>query len=141
VISENGLTSPLLTLQRTTHHTLRALTAALADLPLSAAELNVLANMAGRGALNVSQLSARTGTRPSTLTNVLDRLEQRGYLTRELDSRDRRSFRLTLTRQGTATARRASDAIADLESRALDGLPASALDGFHAVLSALEQAS
>jgi MarR family transcriptional regulator, organic hydroperoxide resistance regulator len=130
----------VLALQRTTHHTLHALGTALADLRLSAAEINVLANLAGGGALNVRQLSAATGTKPSTLTNVLDRLEDRGYLTREPDAQDRRSFRLTLTGQGTAIARRATAAIADLEGRALAGLSASQLAGFHAVMTALEEA-
>jgi MarR family transcriptional regulator, organic hydroperoxide resistance regulator len=128
-------------LQRATHHTLHALSTALADLRLTAAEINVLANLAGGGALNVTQLSVETGTKPSTLTNVLDRLEDRGYLTRELDAQDRRSFRLALTKQGTATARRVSTAIAELENRALAGLSASQLAGFHAALTALEEAS
>jgi DNA-binding MarR family transcriptional regulator len=131
----------VLALQRTTHHTLHALSTALADLRLSPAEMNVLANLAGGGALNVSQLSAETGTKPSTLTNVLDRLTDRGYLTRELDAQDRRSFRLTLTERGTVTAARISAAIADLERRALAGLSASQLAGFHAALTALEEAS
>jgi MarR family transcriptional regulator, organic hydroperoxide resistance regulator len=130
----------VLALQRATHHTLHALSAALADLRLSPAEMNVLANLAV-GALNVSQLSAETGTKPSTLTNILDRLEDRGYLTRELDAQDRRSFRLALTKQGTVTAGRISAAIADLESRALAGLSASQLAGFHAALTAFEEAS
>jgi MarR family transcriptional regulator, organic hydroperoxide resistance regulator len=130
----------VLALQRTTHHTLHALGAALADLRLSAAELNVLANLANRGALNVSQLSSETGTKPSTLTNVLDRLEGRGYLVRELDAQDRRSFRLALTERGTAVANQVSAAIADLENRALAGLSADQLAGFHAVMTALEEA-
>ena len=130
----------MLALQRATHHTLHALSTALADLRLTAAETNVLANLAAGGALNVSQLSAETGTKPSTLTNILDRLEDRGLLTRELDAQDRRSFRVTLTRQGTVTARQIAAAIADLESRALSGLSASQLAGFHAALTALEEA-
>jgi DNA-binding MarR family transcriptional regulator len=140
VISENGLPGPVLALQRTTHHTLRALSTALADLRLSAGEINALANLAGRGALNVSQLSAETGTKPSTLTSILDRLEERGYLVRELDVQDRRSFRLVLTKQGTVTARRIAGTIADLENDALARLSASQLAGFHAVMSALEEA-
>ncbi len=130
----------MLALQRATHHTLQALSTALADLRLTAAETNVLANLAAGGALNVSQLSAETGTKPSTLTNVLDRLEDRGYLSRELDAQDRRSFRLTLTTQGTAIADRIGTAITEMENRALAGLSPSQLAGFHAALTALEKA-
>jgi len=131
----------VLALQRTTHLTLHALSIALADLNLTAAEINALANLADSGALNVSQLSAGTGIKASTLTNVLDRLERRGYLTRELDAADRRSFRLVLTELGTAVAARVTDAVGDLEGRALGTLSATQIAGFHAVITALQEAS
>ena len=127
-------------LQRATHRTLHALIAALADLSLSGAEINVLANLGDGGTLNVRQLSERTGTRASTLTGLLDRLENRGYLTRELDPADRRSFRLPLTEAGQAAAARVLTAIADLERDALSGLSATQIAGYHAVISALQEA-
>jgi MarR family transcriptional regulator, organic hydroperoxide resistance regulator len=131
----------VLALHRTTHHTLHALGSALADLNLTAAEVNALANLAGRGALNVRELSAETGTRASTLTGVLDRLENRGYLTRELDPSDRRSFRLPLTEAGQAAAERIRAAVADLERDALARLSATQIAGFHDVVAALQAAS
>jgi MarR family transcriptional regulator, organic hydroperoxide resistance regulator len=131
----------VLALHRTTHHTLRALSSALADLNLTAAEINALANLADRGALSVRELSAETGTRATTLTGVLDRLESSGYLTRELDPTDRRSFRLPLTEAGQAVAERVRAAIADLESDALTHLSATQIAGFHAVVAALQAAS
>ena len=130
----------MLALQRTTHCTLHALGSALADLNLGAAEINVLANLANRGALNVRELSAETGTRASTLTGVIDRLEDRGYLTRELDAADRRSFRLPLTKLGQAVAARVNAAVTDIERDALAGLSASQIAGFHAVITALREA-
>jgi DNA-binding MarR family transcriptional regulator len=117
-----------------------ALSGALADLNLTAAEINALANLADRGALNVRELSAETGTRATTLTGVLDRLENRGYLTRELDATDRRSFRLPLTEAGRAAAERIRTAIADLERDALGRLSATQIAGFHAVVAALQEA-
>ena len=131
----------MLALHRTTHHTLHALSSALADLNLTAAEINALANLAGRGALNVRELSAETGTRATTLTGVLDRLETRGYLTRELDASDRRSFRLPLTEAGQAAAERIQAAVSDLERGALARLSATQIAGFHAVVAALQEAS
>ena len=130
----------MLALQRTTHCTLHALGSALADLNLGAAEINVLANLADRGALNVRELSAETGTRASTLTGVIDRLESRGYLTRELDAADRRSFRLPLTELGLAVAARVRAAVTDIERDALAGLSAIQIAGFHAVITALQEA-
>jgi MarR family transcriptional regulator, organic hydroperoxide resistance regulator len=140
VISESGLPDPVLALHRTTHCTLHALGRALADLNLGAAEINALANLAHRGALSVRELSADTGTRATTLTGVLDRLESRGYLTRELDPTDRRSFRLPLTQAGQAVAARVSAAVADVERDALAGLSATQIAGFHAVITALQKA-
>ncbi len=130
----------VLALQRATHHTLHALSAALADLNLSAAEINALANLGEGGTLSVRQLSERTGTRASTLTGLLNRLENRGYLVRELDPSDRRSFRLPLTDQGQEVAARALAAIADLEREALSRLDATQLAGYHAVVTALQEA-
>jgi DNA-binding MarR family transcriptional regulator len=136
-----GLPGVVLALQKTTHHTLHALSAALADLSLSAAEINALANLGDGGTVNVRQLSDRTGTRASTLTGVLDRLENRGFLTRELDPADRRSFRLPLTEAGQAVAGRVLAAVADLERDALARLSATQLAGYHAVITALQEAS
>jgi MarR family transcriptional regulator, organic hydroperoxide resistance regulator len=130
----------VLALQRATHHTLHVLSAALADLSLSPAEINALANLGEGGTLNIRQLSERTGTRASTLTSLLDRLENRGYLARELDPADRRSFRLPLTKAGQAAAAQVLAAIADLERNALARLDASQLAGYHAVIAALQDA-
>jgi DNA-binding MarR family transcriptional regulator len=130
----------VLALQRTTHHTLHALSAALADLSLSAAEINALANLGEGGTLSVRQLSERTGTRASTLTGLLDRLESRGYLMREVDPADRRSFRLPLTDLGQETAARALAAISALEREALSRLDATQLAGYRAVVTALQEA-
>jgi MarR family transcriptional regulator, organic hydroperoxide resistance regulator len=130
----------VLALQRATHHTLHVLSAALANLNLSAAEINALANLGAGGTLNIRQLSQRTGTRASTLTSLLDRLENRGYLARELDPADRRSFRLPLTKAGQAVAAQVLAAIADLERNALSGLDATQLAGYHAVITALQEA-
>ena len=130
----------VLALQRASHHTLHALSAALADLNLSAAEINALASLGEGGTLSIRQLSERTGTRASTLTSLLDRLENRGYLVRELDPADRRSFRLPLTKAGQAVAAQVLAAIADLERNALSRLDATQLAGYHAVITALQEA-
>jgi DNA-binding MarR family transcriptional regulator len=90
--------------------------------------------------MSVRELSAETGTRATTLTGILDRLESRGYLTRELDAADRRSFRLPLTEAGQAVAARVRAAIADVEHDALAGLSAAQIAGFHAVITALQEA-
>jgi DNA-binding MarR family transcriptional regulator len=133
--------SILLALQRATHRTLQALTVALADLDLTTSEINTLANLADGRSRNVRELAEDTGTRATTLTGVLDRLERRGYLIRELDPADRRSFRITLTAPGRAAARKVRAAISELEAAATAGLSARQLAGYHAVVSALQEVS
>jgi MarR family transcriptional regulator, organic hydroperoxide resistance regulator len=137
VISDFGV---ILALQRTTHRTLHALATALAGLNLSAAEINVLANLADGRARSVGQLSAETGTKATTLTGVLDRLERHGYLVRQTDPADRRSFRLTLTEAGESASAEVRAAVADLERTALTTLSPDQVAGFHAVVTALQEA-
>jgi MarR family transcriptional regulator, organic hydroperoxide resistance regulator len=133
--------SALLALQRTTHATLLVLTRELAGLGLTAAEINALANLADGRPRTVSELGAATGTRPTTLTSVLDRLEQRGHVTRGPRPGDRRVVLIELTDRGREAAAAIRKTLAELEQRALAGLDASALTGFHAVLNALMEVS
>ncbi|MEU6772389.1 MarR family transcriptional regulator [Streptomyces sp. NPDC046759] len=129
--------SLLLTLQRATHATLQLIAAELVDLDLTASEINALANLADGDGRTVSQLGAAVGTRPTTLTGVLDRLERRGHITRSTRAGDRRSVLIQLTESGRSTAALIRQTLADLESRALAGLPAEAVAGFYTVLDAL----
>lgn len=131
--------SVLVGLHRATHRSLHALTAALSDAGLTGSEINVLANLADGRARSVRELASETGTRATTLTGVLDRLERRGYLVRELDPADRRSFRITLTKSGATVAGRVSDAVRAIEDKALAGVSSRQLAGFHAVIAAMEE--
>jgi MarR family transcriptional regulator, organic hydroperoxide resistance regulator len=133
--------SALLVLQRATHVTLHTLSRELATLELTAAEINALANLADGRPRTVSELGAATGTRPTTLTSVLDRLEQRGHITRGPRPGDRRAVLIELTTSGRRAAGTIRQTLAHLEQRALADLPAGALAGFHAVLHALMEVS
>jgi MarR family transcriptional regulator, organic hydroperoxide resistance regulator len=129
--------SALLALQRATHATLHLIAAELADLDLTASEINALANLADGHSRTVSQLGAAVGTRPTTLTSVLDRLEGRGHITRGTRPGDRRSVRIELTDSGREAAAVITGKLTDLENRALGGLPGETVRGFYAVLDAL----
>ena len=133
--------SALLALQRATHASLQVLAAELADLDLTASEINALANLADGQGRTVSELGSAVGTRPTTLTSVLDRLERRGHISRGTRPGDRRAVLIELTPSGHVTATTIRQAITDLEHRALDGLPADALDGLRAALQALTEVS
>ncbi|WP_405690700.1 MarR family winged helix-turn-helix transcriptional regulator [Streptomyces sp. NBC_00057] len=131
--------SALLALQRATHATLQVLAAELVDLDLTASEINALANLADGRGRTVSELGAAVGTRPTTLTSVLDRLERRGHITRGASPGDRRAVLIELTSSGQLTATTIRQAITGLEHRALDGLPTDAIAGLRAALQALTQ--
>jgi DNA-binding MarR family transcriptional regulator len=131
--------SALLALQRATHATLQVLAAELVDLDLTASEINALANLADGRGRTVSELGAAVGTRPTTLTSVLDRLERRGHITRGTRPGDRRAVLIELTASGQVAAATIRQAIADLEHRALDGLPDEAIAGLRAALQALTE--
>ncbi len=131
--------SALLALQRATHATQQVLAAELVDLDLTPSEINVLADLADGRGRTVSELGAAAGTRPTTLTSVLDRLERRGHLTRGTRPGDRRVVLVELTSQGRLTAETITTTLADLEHRALGALSARTLAGFHTVLRALTE--
>ena len=141
MISAKDPGSAILALHRATHATLHALTTRLADLDLPAADINVLANLADGVARTVGALADATATRPSTLTSLLDRLTGRGFIVRETDLADRRSFVIRLTPAGRAAAERAAAAIADLERQALAAVTPAERAGFHALLDALTEVS
>lgn len=117
--------------QRVTHRLLAALDDELADLGLSAAEVNALACMGDQA--TVRELVAATAQRPSTLTGVLDRLERRGLVERATNPADRRSVLVRLTPAGRTHAARVAAAFSALESR----LPA---DEIRRLLGALDEA-
>nr|BFE61621.1 hypothetical protein GCM10020063_061470 [Dactylosporangium thailandense] len=133
----------VLDLQRATHATLHRLTTELADLKLTPSELNALANLARHpaGACTVSELGTAAGTRPTTLTSILDRLEQRGLVSRGPQERDRRTVIVRLTPSGTTIATRVLAAMDGLERRALATLPPDAAEHAAAVLHALTEAA
>ncbi|MFF3858667.1 MarR family winged helix-turn-helix transcriptional regulator [Streptomyces sp. NPDC002209] len=133
--------SALLALQRATHATLQVLAAELVDLDLTASEINALANLADGRGRTVSELGADVGTRPTTLTSVLDRLERRGHITRGTRPGDRRAVLIELTASGRVAADTIRQAIADLEQRALGGLPGDAIAGLRAALQAMTEVS
>jgi DNA-binding MarR family transcriptional regulator len=92
-----------------------------AGLGVTQAEAHVLAHLAG-GSATVGELHRAFGHKRSTLTSVLDRLEERGYVTRTVNPDDRRSFVVATTRTGAAVARRVTRVLDELE-RAIRGEP------------------
>lgn len=129
----------LLVLQRATHATLHRLSLTLRDLDLTASEVNALANLGDGHPRTTSQLGAAVGSKPSTLTGVLDRLEGRGHITRIASPTDRRATVITMTAAGRRIATRIRNAMTDLERRAVADLPPESIAAFRVVLTALTE--
>ncbi len=65
-------------------------------------------SMSEHRAMRMSELSMATASRPSRLSNVVGRLEKRGWITREPDPCDGRGTVATLTAEGFEQVRRAA---------------------------------
>ena len=131
----------IVALHRATHATLQALGTRLAGLDLSAPDINVLANLADGARRTVGALATATATKPTTLTSALDRLARRGYLVRDTDPADRRSFLISLTPRGETAAQTVAAAVHDIERQALAAVTEADLAGYHALINALTEVS
>lgn len=104
-------------------------------------EAHVLAHLAEGGPCAIGALHEAFAHRRSTLTSILDRLETRRLVRRELHPGDRRSFLVRPTPGGRALARRVHDTLHALEREAVRRVTAAELAGFAAVVAALEAAA
>jgi MarR family transcriptional regulator, organic hydroperoxide resistance regulator len=111
------------------------------ELGITQAEVHVLVQLARRGATPIATLHREFGTKRSTLTNVLDRLEGHGFVRRELRGEDRRSFTIHLTRIGAVQARRLAKVMDELEAAVRSAVEERDLRGVEAVVDALHAAT
>jgi MarR family transcriptional regulator, organic hydroperoxide resistance regulator len=124
--------------ERSRQHVTRVLARQAAAIGVTEQEGHLLAHMARHPTLPIAEIQRAFRLRPSTLTNVLDRLEQRGFARRELNPRDHRSFLISLTPAGRRAAARAREVVGSVEAGVARRVSARDLAGFHAVLAALE---
>jgi DNA-binding MarR family transcriptional regulator len=124
-------------LERVTHLIGAHVERAARDVGITQAEAHVLAHLARNGAVSIATLHREFGTKRSTLTNVLDRLEQRGLVRRELNASDRRSVTIHLTRKGAGQARKVAVVVDALEEAIRAGVSQRDLRGFETVVEAL----
>src|SRR6266571_1388475 len=82
---------------------------------LTQGEAHILALLAHSGPARVADLHRGLAHKRSTLTSILDRLANRGLITREVGKADRRTFLIMLTAKGRKLAQRISHHLSDLE--------------------------
>jgi DNA-binding MarR family transcriptional regulator len=111
----------------------------LRDDGLSQGEAHILALLATAGASTVGALHRGLAHKRSTLTSILDRLEERGLVTRAVGAEDRRTFVITPTPKGQQIAKRVHRHLTDLEDAVGRRVSADDVKGFLKVVSAVEE--
>jgi DNA-binding MarR family transcriptional regulator len=89
---------------------------------ITATQLNVLKLLQGMGGLSLSQLSRRMASKNSTVTGIIDRMVAADLVTREQSTKDRRVWRIEMTKRGRELASKIEVAPWDLLRGALDAL-------------------
>ena len=87
----------------------------------------------------INDLHISFGHKRSTLTSILDRLADRGFVTRDVGADDRRTFLITPTASGRRAALRVHKHLAELEQAVARRLTSADIRGFKAVLAAVEE--
>jgi DNA-binding MarR family transcriptional regulator len=112
--------------------------AGLSDPTVNQAEAHVLAHLVSAGEATIGQVHRAFGHKRSTLTSILDRLEERRLIARTSDERDRRTFVVSLTKAGRAAARRVTSHLEAFERRALQAAAPADVRAFLRVLERFE---
>ena len=109
------------------------------DLGVTQAEAHVLSYLAGRREATIGEIHQAFGHKRSTLTSVLDRLESRELITRDVNAQDRRSFVVALTRQGGSVAGQVLAHLERLEAEVSKHFARSELEVFDDVVAAVAE--
>jgi DNA-binding MarR family transcriptional regulator len=103
------------------------------------AEAHILCHLHEAGDSSIAELHRAFAHKRSTLTSVLDRLDARKLIERESSEADRRSFVVSLTRQGRKEAAGIHRLLEALEKSALEGSNRQALESFERLIGRLEK--
>lgn len=106
---------------------------------LSQGEAHILALLATSGPATIADLHRGLAHKRSTLTSILDRLADRGFVTREVGADDRRTFLITPTAKGRRAAARVHRHLADLEQAIARRITSADVRAFHKVVAAIEE--
>lgn len=130
-------------IERATHIMALWVERAFGDLRLTQAEAHVLAYLVSRSAshapCSINDLHRSFGHKRSTLTSILDRLEERGWIVRGMHPTSRRLVLVELTDAGREVAQRVSAALLALEGRVLARTGDADAATFLRVLGVLEE--
>jgi DNA-binding MarR family transcriptional regulator len=106
---------------------------------LTPSQLSTLSCVGKTGPVRLGDLAAAERIAPSTLTRVVNVLEDRGYLVRTPAREDARAYLVTLTDSGNAALARIRDEATSMLTDILTTLTPEQLAALEAALPALEQ--
>lgn len=86
-------------------------------------QLICLLTLQERGSLTATALSREVHLSPSTVVGIIDRLEDKGLVSRERGTADRRVVQVAVTPKGAALCAKAPSPLQATLARALNGLP------------------
>ena len=121
-------------IHRANRQTALFLEGAFDDLGTSSPEAHLLAYIHFHGPCSVGLLVRVFGYKKPTMTGMLDRLEERKLIRREVNPEDRRSFLVTTTARGKRSAEEARVRVRKLDARIQARVSDRDLEGFERVL-------
>ncbi len=110
----------------------------ISPLGLSVLEWYALRALYAEDGVTASHLAQTVCRHPSSMTALLDRMEEKDLLRRQVDEHDRRSVRVFLTDQGRTLEPQVQSVIARLETLLDELLTPEQLETFQDVLCALQ---
>ena len=106
---------------------------------LSPAEGHLLTYLRSYAPASIGELLRVFGIKQSTFTSMLDRLEKAGFIRREMNPADRRSFLIHITDAGRERADQSTRVLLELEDAIRSRVGARDMEGFNAVMRAIEE--
>ena len=130
-----------LNLLRTADTLLRDVDELLKPSGLSSTQYNVLRILRGAGpdGLPCGEISERMLTRDPDVTRLLERIENRGFISRERDKTDRRVVRTSITTSALDLLKELDSSVDDLHHRQLGHLGAKQLKDLSELLKLVRQ--
>lgn len=111
------------------------------DWPVRPGDCHLLSYLALYAPCSISDLQRVFGHKPTTLTSILDRLENGGYLKRTVNPADRRSFVVAGTAKGNRMGRTGRVVVEQFDADVCRRVSKADLAGFNRVMEALAEIS
>ncbi len=120
------------------HHLEQVYERLISPLGLNILEWYALRALYETDGMAASQLAAQVCRHPSSMTALLDRMEAKGLLRRQVDPEDRRSVRIFLTDEGRAARPQVETVAAQLNALIGDAITPAQMQAFRHVLGVLQ---